>query len=345
MRRAALAVLLLVAGCSAAPVNAWSEAVLPGPGPRLVRDATTCGGRWYVVGGRAGADGETSPAAWESVDGRTWRSLAFAPLPGSYYGPRNVLYSVACANGRLAAIGSRSGGAHGNPRVSTWYQRGAGVLAEAPATFETYGGDTAVDVGPVSGGPAGFLIAGNRTSGAAAWISADGTRFRLFEGAPGLTGPAPRSLARDGAVLDDRFVLVGGLGAAPAAWASRDGAAWTRSGVPAGAELAELQRVVRLGPDLVAVGTRDAAFGAWRGPAWTPAGRFGRADQSGVRSLAVGGGRLYAAAGGLWRSMDGGRSWLTVITPRGAGLPRAVAADDDQVLLVAADRVWLANGV
>nr|BFE76887.1 hypothetical protein GCM10020092_101880 [Actinoplanes digitatis] len=188
MLRACLALVLLVAGCSAAVGNAWAQATLPGPGPHLVRDATACGGRWYAVGGRAGAGGETSPAAWDSADGRTWRSLELAPLPGSYYGPRSVLRSVACANGRIAAVGSRGGGAHGNPRVSTWYQRGE-VLAEAPAPFETYGGDTAVDVGPISGGPAGFLIAGNRTSGAAAWISADGTDFRLFEGAPGLARP------------------------------------------------------------------------------------------------------------------------------------------------------------
>ncbi|GID96661.1 WD40/YVTN/BNR-like repeat-containing protein [Amorphoplanes digitatis] len=344
MLRACLALVLLVAGCSAAVGNAWAQATLPGPGPHLVRDATACGGRWYAVGGRAGAGGETSPAAWDSADGRTWRSLELAPLPGSYYGPRSVLRSVACANGRIAAVGSRGGGAHGNPRVSTWYQRGE-VLAEAPAPFETYGGDTAVDVGPISGGPAGFLIAGNRTSGAAAWISADGTDFRLFEGAPGLAGRSPRTLARAGAVLDGRFVLVGALGAAPAAWTSRDGTAWTRSGVPVRAGVAELQRVVPLGPDLIAVGTRDDTFGAWRGPAWTPAGRFGRADGGGVRSLAVAGGRLYAVAGGLWRSTDGGRSWLSVITPRGAGLPAAVAARDDQVLLVATDRVWLANGV
>nr|BFE76888.1 hypothetical protein GCM10020092_101890 [Actinoplanes digitatis] len=66
--------------------------------------------------------------------------------------------------------------------------------------------------------------------------------------------------------------------------------------MPVRAGVAELQRVVPLGPDLIAVGTRDDTFGAWRGPAWTPAGRFGRADGGGVRSLAVAGGRLYAVA-------------------------------------------------
>jgi hypothetical protein len=337
----ALVALALLGACAGGPGNAWTELSLPGPGARLLRDAVACGGHWYVVGGRSGPDGETSPAAWDSVDGRTWRSLTLAPLPGSYYGPRSVLYAVSCAHDRIAAIGSRGGGAHGNPRVSTWYQRPDGSLAEAAATFETYGGGTAVDVGRIAGGPSGFLLAGNRTSGAAAWLSADGTSFRLFENAPGLA----RAFARDGAVLDDRFVLVGSLGAAPAAWTSADGASWRRAEVPDGDGFEELQRVARLGARLIAVGPRGATYGAWSGPDWAAAGRFGRADPTGVRSLTVAGKRLYAVAGGLWRSVDGGRSWLTVITPRGARPLSAVAGRDDHVLLIAGDRAWIAHGV
>ncbi|AGZ38981.1 WD40/YVTN/BNR-like repeat-containing protein [Actinoplanes friuliensis] len=337
VRRALLAVLLIVAGCAAPPRNAWTEASLPGDGPRLVRDAVACGGHWYVVGGLG-----TGPAAWESRDGRTWRSLRPAPLPGSYYGPRNLLYAVACANGRIAALGSSPGGAHGNPRVSTWYQRDDATLAEAPAPFETYGGDTAVDVGRISGGPAGFLITGNRTSGAAAWTSPDGRRFQLFENAPGLAGS--RTPARDGVVLDGQFVLVGGT----SVWTSPTAATWTRSDVPAGAGYTELQRVTRLGPDLIAVGQSGDTFGAWHNQAftgWTALGRFGTANQSGARSLTAAGGRLYAVAGGIWRSTDGGRSWLGIIPPRDADTPAAVAAQNNQLLLAAADRVWLAHGV
>jgi hypothetical protein len=332
----ALAALTLAGACAAAPGNAWTEVSLPGSGPRQLRDAVACGEHWYVVGERAG-----SPAAWDSTDGRTWRSVSLHPLPGSYYGPRSVLYAVACARDRIAAIGSAPGGAHGNPRVSTWYQRPDGSLAEAAAPFETYGGDTAVDVGRISGGPAGFLIAGNRTGGAAAWLSPDGTSFRLFENAPGLAG----TFARDGAVLDRQFVLVGGVGDAAAAWSSTDGTSWQRVGMPVEGGYAEAQRVVRLGTDLIAVGPRGATFGAWRGPGWAPVGRFGRPDPTGVRSLTVARGRLYAAAGKLWRSTDGGRSWLTVTTPRGATPPAAVAGRDNHILLVAANRAWLASGI
>jgi hypothetical protein len=337
----ALVALVLLGACGSAPPNAWREMSLPGPGTRLLRDAVACGGHWYVVGGRAAPDSETSPAAWDSTDGRTWRSLTLTPLPGSYYGPRSVLYAVACANGSIAAIGSRSGGAHGNPRISTWYQRPDGSLAEAAAPFETYGGDTAVDVGRISGGKAGFLIAGNRTSGAAAWLSADGVRFRLYENAPGLA----HAFARDGVVLDGQSLLVGGFGEAPAAWTSVDGSSWQRADVPAEPGYEELQRVVQLGTGLVAVGPRGDTFGAWRGPQWTAVGRFGKPDATGIRSLTVSAGRLYATADRLWRSVDGGRSWLTVTTPRGASPLSAVAGRDGGVLLVAGNRVWLAHGV
>ena len=336
----ALVALALVGACASVP-NAWTELSLPGPGSRLLRDAVACGGHWYVVGGRSTPDGETSPAAWESADGRTWHSLTLAALPASYYGPRSVLYAVACANDRIAAIGSRSGGAHGNPRISTWYQRPDGSLAEAAAPFETYGGDTAVDVARIAGGRSGFLIAGNRTGGAAAWLSPDGRRFRLIENAPGLAG----AFARDGAVLDGRLVLVGGLGDAAAAWTSTDGNSWRRTGVAVEGDYAELQRVVRLGADLIAVGPRGDTFGAWRGPAWTAVGRFGKPGPTGVRSLTVADGRLYAAADGLWRSIDGGRSWLTVTTPRGASPLTAVAGSDDHILLIGGNRAWLAHGV
>ncbi len=337
----ALAALALLGACASVPGNAWTELSLPGPGTRMLRDAVACGGHWYVVGGRAGPDGETSPAAWDSTDGRAWRSLTLAPLPDSYYGPRSILTAVACAHGRIAAVGSRSGGVHGNPRVSTWYQRPDGSLAEAAAPFEMYGGETAVGVGRITGGPAGFLIAGNRSSGAAAWLSADGTSFRLFENAPGLAG----AFARDGSVLDGHYLLVGGLRGAPAAWTSADGTSWQRAGVPDEDGYEELHRVVRLGARLIAVGPRGDTFGAWRGPEWVAVGRFGKPDATGLRSLAAAGGRLYAAAGDLWRSVDGGRSWLTVTTPRGAEPLSAVAGHEDQVLLIGGDRAWLAHGV
>ena len=322
--------------------------MLPANAAKVLRDAVRCGKRWYVVGALQPAGGEPRPAVWQSVDGRTWRSLTVVPRPGSYYGPRSVLYSVACSNGRIAAIGAQSGGAHGNPRTSTWRQRSDGALAEVSAPFELYGGDEAVDVGRISGGPNGFLIAGNRTSGPSAWLSRDGSRFVRHE------LRQKGALARDGAVLGNRYVLVGagepGNASGGAAWESADGVGWTFSPV----EAVEVQRVTVFRGDVIAVGQRGETFAAWRreeGGAgsglagqspvrWEElGGGVGRATPTGVRSVTVAGDRLVVSADRAWMSgPGGGGSWAEVAVP---AAPVAVAGSDDALLLITADAAWL----
>jgi hypothetical protein len=361
VRRILLACCLVLAGCSSTPAPpsiSWTEATLPmppgTPGRLSVLDAADCDGLWYFVGGVLGAGDATRPAAWTSTDGHAWRSMTFAPLPGSYYGPQDLISSVACAGGRVAMVGAKPGGAHGIPRVSTWRLAG-GKLDEVSAPFETYGGDRGVNVAHVAAGPAGFLITGNRTSGAAVWLSPDGTDFRLFEDAPGLANDAThQTAARDAvAAADGQWVIVGGsavknsIDQAPAVWLTRDGSGFTRAGVPANPGYNELQRVVRLGDGIVAAGPRGSALGAWRAPGtgprdWREAGTFGRSTD-GVQALAVAGGRLAAAAGGtLWRSADGGGTWTSLPPPAGAGAPLAVAGGPHGVLVAGAGRVWTA---
>jgi hypothetical protein len=362
LRRILFACCLLLAACSSTPPPppiSWTEATLPipagTPGRLTVLDAADCDGLWYVVGGVLGAGDATRPAAWTSTDGHTWRSMTFAPLPGSFYGPQDLISSVACAGGRVAMIGAKPGGAHGIPRVSTWRLAG-GRLDEVGAPFETYGGDRAVNVAHVAAGPAGFLITGNRTSGAAVWLSADGANFRLFEDAPGLADDAThQTAARDAvAAADGQWVIVGGSAPknsadeAPAVWLTRDGSGFARAAVPAKPGYNELERVVRVGADIVAVGPRGSSLGAWRSPeagpgrGWREDGTFGRSTD-GVQALAVAGGRLIAASGGtLWRSADGGGSWTSLSPPAGAGTALAVAGGPQAVLVAGAGRVWTA---
>jgi hypothetical protein len=376
-----LAGVVLVA-CTASPAPApsqaepaaaaWIAVRLPAPdgppGRIALRDAEDCAGRWFVVGAIIGADGATRPAAWESADGRSWRSLTFVALPTSLYGPQNVISSVGCAGDRVVLVGARSGGAHGNPRVSTWYQRPDGAFAEADAEFETYGGERAVNVGPVTGGPAGFLIAGNRTSGAAAWSSSDGSAFRLSENAPGLAGSGGNTTwARDAAVAAaGRWVLVGSIGRTgaldqrPAAWYSVDGRRWAAVDIPAEPGINDLQGATRLGDDLIAVGLRGATFGAWRGRGtdWQPVGRFGATAGAVAQVLSVttAGDEVLAAVVvnnvlDLWHSTDGGAGWQAVAlpVPRQVGTDHALAvAGRGHTRLIAADDgtrggVWIAG--
>jgi hypothetical protein len=366
---------LLVAGCQRPAVDGpddgedqirprWQALELPMPagaaGRLMLRDTVACAGRWYLVGAVASAAGETRPAVWTSADALTWRSVALAAT--TYYGRQNVLSVVACRDGQVMAIGAKSGGAHANPRVSSWRQRPDGVLVEVTAPFELYGGPQAVNVARAAAGPAGWLIVGNRMTGAAAWTSPDAARFEIVEAAPELASDERgETWAFDVLPTGGRWLVVGGLIRAgrtdrdPLAWTSTDGRAWHRLTVPADAEYEELQRVVLVGGVPVAVGLRGGTFGVWRADArdgaadWSAVGRFGRRGASGVlsvRGLTVAGDRLLAAtsdgvAYGLWSSADGGRSWRPVAAPialpAGAERQVAVSASGDRVLLVADD--------
>lgn len=386
MTRRALAVAVLLvgalaaSGCSddSAPRDprdlrpGWHEVSLPvppGPAGRLaVRDAASCDGHWFLVGAVIGPDGASRPAAWTSDDARTWHPMALAPR--SYYARRAVLSSVACRDGRVAAVGARSGGAHGNPRVTSWYQRGDGTLVDMPASFELYGGPDAISVRHVAAGPDGWLIAGNRLSGAAVWFSRDATDFRLIDHDPALSSdPGHSTSALDQVHDGTRWTVVGRvevpgrIDALPSAWTSPDGLGWTRQEVPAGTKgFADLERVVRTGDDLVAVGLRGQGFGVWsrsRGR-WTVGEAFGAfaRDLSGpayVTGLAVHGHALVAAASDgsrfrVWADPGPG-PWREVDVPRptrASGDTRLTVVGDDSSLLLLSDdgasgRVWVAG--
>ena len=338
-----LAVLALAACSNPAPPRpgpTWTRVDLPAAAGAQLRDLADCGDRWYVAGALRDAGGTTRPAAWTSTDGRAWQSVRFSPLPSSYYGPHDVISAVACAAGRVVMVGAIPGGAHGNPRVSTWRRLADGRMAENAATFETYGGERAVNVGRVGAGPRGFAIAGNRSSGAAAWLSADGQAFTLYEDVPGLAGDAThQTMARDAVALPDgRWAIVGGVTARDsldeqaAVWLTRDGRTWTRADPPGAPGFNEIQRVVRQGDDLLAAGARGTAFGLWRwhAGAWTAGETFG-GDPGGVRSLTVAGGKPVVAGGGLWVA---GKAWPT------PAAPVAVAGRGGTLLMATDGALW-----
>jgi hypothetical protein len=384
MNRRSLAIALLVGalalcGCDGggrpAPGDLrpdWHQVTLPmpaGPAGRIaVRDATTCDGHWYVVGAVLGDDGASRPAAWTSRDARTWRSLAFDA--SDYYARRAILRSVGCGNGRMAAVGARSGGAHGNPRTSSWYQRADGTLVDMKATFTLYGGAEAVSVNRIAAGPDGWLIDGNRRSGAAVWISADATDFRLIDHDPELSSDATTSTVAldqvsDGAgwTVVGRAEVPGRIGPVPLAWTSTDGLRWRRQEVsPATRGFADLERVARVGDNLLAVGIRDKEFGSWvrADGDWRTGTAFGRLDATSTGAPFVSGltaneeTALVTASDGsrfhLWAEGENER-WREVTTPiqpRNAGDAQlTVTADDDTVLLLADDgtsgRAWVAD--
>ncbi|MBV1852388.1 hypothetical protein [Catellatospora tritici] len=380
---AVLAVLLTgaaMAGCTAGPAApgpspqpsalsvSWQPVSLPvpqgKPGRLVLRDATVCAGRWVLVGAVADEDGGTRPAAWTAPDGRAWQPLVLRPK--TFYGEQDVLYSVGCAGDRVAVLGAKSGGAHGNPRVSSWYSAADGSLVEVTAYFELYGGNDAVNVARVRGGQRGFAIAGNRKAGAAVWLSPDATEFSLLEGAPELASDdRGRTVANDVAATDGGWLEVGALAPSgridrdPLAWTSADGRAWQRVPAPATQAYEEFQRVTVAGGVPVAVGLRGAVFGAWRlvDGAWQDAGGFDRTDgpTAWVASVAAAGPGVLAAVSDavdyrLWLSPEPGR-WVPVglpaaLTAKGDAAAGVAAAGGRAVLLAddgTAGRVWLAD--
>lgn len=191
-RRGWMAVLVLsvsLAGCTSERPSpstadrAWVRGTVPQhpglPGRSIFRDATWCDDAWWLVGAvyldEASQTRDTRPAAWSSTDGVRWQPVTIKTT--TYWGHRAILSSIACSRDRVAVVGARSGGAHGNPRVTTFTQTSARSLVDVPAVFTQYGGVTATGVGPITGGPKGWLIAGNRLSGPGVWVTDDPRAF------------------------------------------------------------------------------------------------------------------------------------------------------------------------
>src|ERR1700759_4008285 len=101
----AVAVLLAVSACSKPAPDPWTRLDLPGRGTFDLRDVTDCAGRSYAAGAPPAPDGTAPPAAWTSTDATTWTAVPFHPLASSYYGPHQVIMSVACTGGQVAVIG------------------------------------------------------------------------------------------------------------------------------------------------------------------------------------------------------------------------------------------------
>ena len=373
---AAVAAVLLLGGCTGEPPAPtpthpqWKLAPLPAPpgppGRLLVRDAIRCGQTWYAAGGVATAAEETRPALWRTADASAASGWASVPVDtaGDYYAERSVITALGCRDGQVAAIGAKSGGAHGNPRVRTFHTGAGGALVAVPSTdFELYGGPRQVSVNRVAGGPGGWLIAGNRQGGAAVWTSPDAALFTIHEDVPGLASDAGvDTVALDTVAVAGGWVVAGGgrpagrIDRDPLVWTSADGVTWARVALPATSDDEQAQRVVRTPAGVIALGVAGGGFAAWRGdPAgassWRSAGRFGATGSgvvAGVESAALldGPGRLVAAttgAGGhdLWVGDPGGDGWRQVDPPArvgpGGSTALAVAAAGDTMVVLADD--------
>jgi hypothetical protein len=299
-----------------------------------------CGNRWFVAGGLLSASGDTAPALWSSTDGHTFAPMRINTVGA--YGPEDILSTVACSGATEVAVGAKSGGAHGNPRTSTWVATGNGPLTEVPAGFELYGGEAQIGLGPVAGGGAGFLLVGARVDasggpGAAVWHSPDGSEFTLVDNDPALESDGRGSTEVDAAAVSSSgFVAVGGLtpphnpqvARDPIAWRSADGLRWSRITFPSTPADDLLQQVALL-PDgsALAAGTDNGSFGVWRSDAslaqWREVAKFGRAGTAtaappDVTALVVAGGASTSADPDVFVVVSDGGRYQMLSLPLGA---------------------------
>lgn len=349
MRRAAavLAIVLAMTACdNPAPLRplalTWRSVTVP-PGATIA-DLGFCAGRWYAVGAASGR-----PTAWTTSDLTAWTPVALtATTP---YGLQGSFVSVACRGTDVAALGSATGGIHGNPRVSTWRSQPGGGWTEIEAPGYLYGGQEAGSVDRMLAGPDGWLIIGHRVSptthqrGAAVWFAADGAAFRLIDDDPALRStPQSYTTASDAAVVGDGWVLVGSAGSAidpaPAAWTSDDGVTWRRATVKS-TRPGAVERVVAY--------PRGGFLGVGDGYAWLAAqdahdalDQLGRACDGPVASLAAADRIAVAVTGTVLCVTADGVNWREVRPPGpppAGGALRVVAAGG-QLVVTSLSSLW-----
>lgn len=117
-----------------------------------------------------------------------------------------------------------------------------------------YGGVSATDVGPIAGGPTGWLITGNRTSGPGAWFTDDPREFTRVEAEPGLTddGDWQEPTVSTG----DHYEL----------WQTGDGRTWRQVDVPLEPPTAGDHSVMAVaGDDVLLVGDAGDGGHVWVG--------------------------------------------------------------------------------
>jgi hypothetical protein len=310
----------------------------------ILQSAVWCGSAWYAAGATADARGDTRPAVWTSGDGRRWRPVRLDP-GDDYYAVRAILISVGCWQGRVAALGAKPGGAHGNPRVETWHERADGSLAAVPAPFEQYGGQDAVSVNRLSGGTTGYLVTGTRVSGAAVWSSPTGSRFTLHEKAAGLANTAAATTqALDAVWWHGSWIVVGDSTRASGrlvatAWSGAGAGPWTATQLPGGTQVTTGERVTLTSTGPVAAGIDDTAFGIWseRDGRWSLESSFG-ARRAGATSPAFVSGLAWTGSlvvatysdGAAFRLAVGPASSLSAVP-----LPTAVSVRGDHAATLA----------
>ncbi|WP_069161825.1 hypothetical protein [Nocardia altamirensis] len=234
---ALLSVFALLTSCAAdVPTSEWRELSLPAAGARILA-LTPVDGGLLAIGSVPGPEGR-APAAWTTADGSDWRTVAVEPH--SPYAFQTELISVGIGD-RIVVLGQAFGGAHSNPRMTSWSGTPT-ALVEHPQAMELFGGPHAIAVNAAATLGATDLLVGQWDGasgryGAAVWTSTDGVHWDRQADDPALAAPPGELTGASGVATGPAgFVVAGntlrGSALFPLTWTSPDGRTWQRIDLP-----------------------------------------------------------------------------------------------------------------
>lgn len=284
-------------------------------------------------------------------EGERWREIPIAPV--SYYGDRALWVDLVAVGATIHAIAARSGGAHGNPRWSTWRGTLDGVdeLPEQP--METFGGWGAGGLAGIAVSDGVPLILGSRAGDEPGldielwlpdgenWVEQSSAGTALA--ATGDVQPVPTDLiaAATGLMITGltQRLSDGEVRVSAAVWTAPGAAGpWLRIDLPAAGDIASAQTAMCDADGCLVLGSGDAGVLAWRvvDGAATP-----------VELPALAGNDTGPVTPLRWRGAttlvlpDGDRTAVLVADGDGwrelagpAGTPVAAAVDEDRVWVV-----------
>lgn len=200
------------------------------------------------------------------------------PVPvtaDSYYGVRALWFDAAVRGEEVVAIGRQSGGAHGNPRWTTWEGGAAGVVEQPEQPLSVFGGWGAGGLAGITLTADGPVIVGTRTG------EVPGLDIRLWlpDGDDWVEQPSAgtalaasddvRPVATD-VVVDGDALLITGLvqsddgRVAAAVWRAPGPAGpWQRVDLPAEGRVVSAQDALCDAGRCLVVGRADGGVAAW----------------------------------------------------------------------------------
>lgn len=337
--------LALLAGCTGPATPSWRRVTPPGMTPSVLFG----GAAGVFVGGQA-VSPDAAPLL-DRRDGDRWREVPAAAMTG-YGQVATFVQGAADPSGRIVMMGTATGGAHLNPRWTTWIGDEAGIVEE-PQTSETFGGWNAGGITGVTYGAEPSIVGAwsvdAGATGIAVWRHQGSTWQRetsspVFAGSPPATtesATAATAVAARSVIVGLQTDLTGGAVHQRAQLWQSDTGAWTRTDIDTSDADSAATDVTCTATDCLVVGRLGGVLALWRVsgdhvaridvPArsvdrYTGAPRVAR--DGALTAIAV------DAGAELLTSTDGG-AWTASASP--AGDVRGLAVRDGTILILLRD--------